>query len=108
MSNDNLRGHLDRRIPVRKREIKVSYALAEIYENYCNLCDSDRNRVESEAFHTALQGLDKETKVEIKEMLKKLDSAKYTHDLRSFGETSALELLAKLGIFFTQTNGRIR
>ena len=71
----------------------------EVY-NGCSLIISEWERgvMENQAYRDTVEKLEPEDQEEIKMTVARLMSRK--PPIRNFGETSALELLAKLGIFY--------
>jgi len=110
MSNDNLRGHTDRRIPVRKEDIRVRTALDAVYKSQdVDLLERDRTTIENQSFRDAVKKLNPSDEKAIQDMLAKFEEAKFQRRIRGFGETAAYELLGKIGIYFFQvTNRRAR
>lgn len=102
MPDSNLMGHMDRRKKLPSKQIRVKDAIEKIYSERGftgsrNVYDPDSTyMLESECFRHALAGLEPDDREEVRDCSKRLQD----HMLgKQFGEGSALQVLAKVGIF---------
>ena len=101
MSNSNLYGHIDRRISTPSAPIRVQKVFDKIYNDYgvelSNDCTDPNSHfvIESEAFRKAVRKLDPEDRRVIETLVAKMSA----HCGRNFGERSAEQVIAKLGIW---------
>lgn len=100
MSNSNLYGYIDRRVPVSAKTITVGMVIGRGYRPD----EIDQKKALKEACTNAYVKLDPEDRERIDKIVSEFDAANYYKyksgiPLKNFGKNSAIELLAKLGIW---------
>ena len=100
MSNSNLYGYIDRRVPVPAKTITVGMMIGHGY----SADEIEQKKVLNEACAEAYLKLDEADRNMIDSIINVFDSQchsknKFGRNLKNFGKTSAIELLAKLGIW---------
>ena len=88
-------------------DIHVQDIIDEVYGNGCFI--ENKSAFENQCYEDAIQRLEPEDREYIERVAKMFDhskpsSKKKTIRLHNFGKASALELMAKLGMFFNATN----
>lgn len=100
MSNSNLYGYIDRRVPVPAKTITVGMVIGHGY----HADEIGQKKTLNEACTEAYQKLEPADRNMIDSIVGEFDSQchsknKLGKNLKNFGKTSAIELLAKLGIW---------
>lgn len=97
MSNSSKAGSLDRRIQQPEQQITVADSYNKIYrEAGCELSDYEREKIEKSAYKSAVKQLGFIDKSNITGLITGIERDRR---LKNMGETSAYELLAKLGVW---------
>ena len=101
MSNSSKTGFIDRRVPQRDIQISVQSVYNKIYRDaeMAWMNDLDRQKTEYEANRSALKKLDFQDKAIIETSISELSK---NRKIQKFGDKSALELIAKLGVFLSK------
>lgn len=104
MSNSNFYGRIDRRKPVPdQKQIQIKDRFEQIYQEmgrirYNGLKDMEKQSIEADAFHSAFvktNGADKDELNSYKVQLMQ-------HCGRNFGDGSANQVLARIGVFLLE------
>ena len=101
MSNSSKMGALDRRVPQRDIQISVQSVYNKIYRDaeMTWMNDMERQKIEYEANRSALKKLDFQDKAIIETSIAELSK---NRKIPKFGDKSALELIAKLGVYLSK------
>ena len=97
----SLMGYQDRRVPQKKQTIHVQDSFDKIYKDAgVVMSTAERTRVEHGAYYTAMKSLEPQDMVVIDGCA---DFFRKDRKVKNFGQTGALEVLAKIGILLMRS-----